>query len=177
MIGRKRKRKRRVGWFQSVSTVLLIATSEVQADTSSTKPLISELLIITAKHGWVADMDTLCESLKLPPAADCKFQQMSIGPDAPGSVDKFGINLPLAGSSQGKFVLMFQTNPLVGNFFVVSPEGELKESYFRIKGTGYLATPSDDARRAFDRSLTFWRDNLPALKALVEDDAIPKPKR
>jgi hypothetical protein len=136
--------------------------------------LVSELTTIVERDGWRADLGRMCVTMKLSSEADCKFKQISVSPNEAGTTDSHGFNVPLSGAGSVTYVVIFHNGPLVGNFFVVSPQGELKASFYRAKGVDYTEVPTADARRAFDASMTFWSDNLQTLKDLIAGGNLPK---
>lgn len=135
--------------------------------------LVPELTNIVQRHGWPADMARMCVAMKLGKEADCKFKQISVSASEPGTVDNHGFNVPL-GDGPVTYIVIFHLGPLVGNFFVVSPDGELKAAFYRAKGVDYTKVPLQDARRAFDASMAFWNDNLPMLKKMIAKGPLPQ---
>ena len=136
--------------------------------------LVSELTTIVERDGWRSNLGRMCVAMKLGPEADCKFKQISVSPNEPGTTDSHGFNVPLSDAGSVMYVVIFHNGPLVGNFFVVSPQGELKASFYRAKGIDYTEVPIAAAHRAFDTSLAFWRDNLQTLKDLIAGGNLPR---
>jgi hypothetical protein len=137
--------------------------------------LVSELTRIVVKHGWPTDLGRMCVAMKLGSEADCKFTQVSVSPSEPGTVDSYGFNVPLRSVGPAPYLIIFHLGPLVGDFFVVSPQGKLKASFYRAKGINYTEVPLLDARRAFDASMVFWRKNLQPIKILIAAGKLAKP--
>jgi hypothetical protein len=137
--------------------------------------LMSELTSIVTREGWPTDMGRMCVAMKLSPEADCNFTQVSVNPSEPGTVDSYGFNVPLRSGGPPTYVVIFHLGPLVGDFFLVSPQGQLKASFYRAKGIDYTEVPLADARRAFDASVEFWRTHLQSLKTLIAVGNHPKP--
>jgi hypothetical protein len=142
---------------------------------SDRAPLVSQLTSIVVRHGWPTDLGRMCVAMKLGPEADCKFTQVSVSPSEPGTVDSYGFNVPFRSTGPAKYVVIFHLGPLVGDFFVVSPQGKLKAAFYRAKGIDYTDVPPADARRAFDASIVFWRTHLQSLKTLIAAGNLPKP--
>jgi hypothetical protein len=137
--------------------------------------LVPQLTSVVVRHGWPTDLGRMCVAMKLGPEADCKFTQISVSPNEPGTIDNYGFNVPLGSADPSRYVVIFHLGPLVGDFFVVSPQGKLKASFYRAKGIDYTEVPLADARRAFDASMVFWRTHLQALKNLIAAGNLPKP--
>ena len=97
--------------------------------------LVSELTRIVVKHGWPTDLGRMCVAMKLGSEVDCKFMQVSVSPSEPGTVDSYGSNVPLRTVGPDPYVVMFHLGPLIGDFFVVSPQGRLEASFYRAKPT------------------------------------------
>jgi hypothetical protein len=137
--------------------------------------LVSELTSIVVRHGWATDLGHMCVAMKLGPEGDCKFTQISVSPSEPVTTDSYGFNVLLRKAGPVTYVVIFHLGPLVGDFFVVSSQGELKASFYRAKGIDYTEVPISDARRAFDASMVFWRKHLQPLKGLIAAGKLPKP--
>jgi hypothetical protein len=137
--------------------------------------LVSKLTRIVVRHGWPTDLGRMCVAMKLAPKTDCKFRQISVSANEPGTIDNYGFNVPLRKPGPATYVVIFHLGPLVGDFFVVSPQGKLKASFYRAKGVDYTEVPIADARRAFDASMVFWGNNLQPLKNLIAAGNLPKP--
>ena len=129
--------------------------------------LVSELVTLVAQHGWSANMGRMCAAMKIGTDQDCKFKQISISPGEPGTIDNYGFNVPISGSSSPSYVVMFHLRPLIGSFFVMSPSGKLIASYYRAQGVDYTAITEDEARGPFEEALAFWQSNLPELKKKI----------
>ena len=136
--------------------------------------LVMELTNIVAQRGWVVDMGRMCVAMQLRSQADCRFKQLSISAGEPGTIDNHGFNVPLDKVGPSPYVVIFHLGPLVGNFFVVSPDGELKAAFYRAKGVDFTEIPMQNARRAFDASFIFWSENLTKLKELIAKDNLPR---
>jgi hypothetical protein len=146
---------------------LAAQTSSASPQASEAVPNFPELLAFVASYGRPTDLGRLCEALQLGPSErDCKFHQVTI--DQGESTTTHAIGLPLSSSAAAPYVLMLHLGPLVGNIFIVSRDGVLKESYYRAKGIDYSRIGIDEARRAFAAEVGFWKDNLAQLKELGE---------
>ena len=135
--------------------------------------MMSELVGIVREHGWPANMGRMCATFNLGSESNCNFKQMAVSEGSPGTVEDHGFNLPEISTGPDSYVVIFHLTPLVGNFFVVSPEGTLKASFYRAKGVDYTEIPNEDARRAFAVAGAFWKQNLPKLKDLIAAGGTP----
>jgi hypothetical protein len=147
--------------------------SDDQRRFEENRRIIPDLMLIIVEHGWVADMGRLCAIFELGSEGDCRFKQIAVSESPPGVVDNYGFNVPL-NTPTPSYAVLFHLGPLVGNFFVVSADGTLKSSFFRAKGKDFTKIPNSDARSAFERSMTFWAENLPRLKAKIWAGDAPK---
>jgi hypothetical protein len=163
------------------AAVLMVWTFDglalAQAPSSKTDhaAIVSELTGIVTRHGWPTDLGRMCVAMKLGMEADCKFTQISVSANEPGTIDNYGFNVPLTNAGPAQYLVMFHLGPLVGDFFVVSLQGKLKASFYRAKGIDYTEVPIGDARRAFDASVVFWSKHLQPLKDLIAAGNLPKP--
>jgi hypothetical protein len=82
--------------------------------------------------------------------------------------------VPLGNIGSVDYIVIFHLGALVGDFFVVSPEAELKAAFYRAKGTDYVEIPIQDGRRAFEASLFFWSENLTKIKELIAKGNLPR---
>ena len=163
--------------YITVAAVLLCATIEVPSaqpagsnrpgQAADAGPVVSELMGIVGKHGWAANLGRMCVVFRHGAETECKFKQIAVSGGEPGTLDNHGFNVPLTSTAEASYVLIFHLGPLVGNFFLVSPKGELKASYYRAKGVDYTEIPTEEAGRAFAGEITFWRENLPKLKESI----------
>jgi hypothetical protein len=135
--------------------------------------MMSELIGIVREHGWSASMGRMCAAFKLGSESNCNYKQMAVTESPPGTVDNHGFNLPEISTGPDSYVVIFHLTPLVGNFFVVSPDGTLKASFYRGKGVDYTEIPNEDASRAFAAAVAFWKQNLPKLKDLIAAGGAP----
>jgi hypothetical protein len=104
--------------------------------------LVSELTTTVLQHGWPTDLGRMCVAMKLGLGSECKFKQISVSPSGPGAVDYYGFNVPFSNARSVPYVIIFHLGPLVGDFFVVSPQGKLKASFYRAKGIDYVEIPA-----------------------------------
>jgi len=126
--------------------------------------LVSELAALTREHGWTANLGRLCPAMRIGTEADCRFKQVSVSASPAGTIDHHGFNIQIVAASSEPAVLVFHLGPLIGNFFLVSPQGEVKTAFYRAKGVDFTEIPIAEASAAFEASLKFWDDNLPTLK-------------
>ena len=66
--------------------------------------------------------------------------------------------------------LIFHLSPLVGEVFVVSPDGHLITAFLRFKRTGYNRVPNEEVSQEFNRDMAYWTNNLPRLKKTLQAD-------
>jgi hypothetical protein len=142
-----------------------LAKMEVSNNTAADSYFISKLVHLVEKHGWRVNMGRMCSLMKLNSERDCKFKQISVSSDAPDSIGTNGFNVPE--DSDQQYVVIYRVDPLVGKFFVVSLDGNLKSAFFRAKGIDYTEIPLADARQAFEASIGFWKTSLEAIKGMI----------
>lgn len=125
---------------------------------------LSEIVQLVETRGWSADLGRICQEFALEPlGSDCIFKQISVQEEQ-GRGDPRGINVP-ARTSEVSCVLIFHLGPLVGEFFIVSPQGELLKTFIRTKGRGYEQISNDDVRDEFLADLAYWTDNFTRIRA------------
>ena len=134
------------------------------AGTPDKAALVSELTALTVEYGWTANLSRLCPAMRVGTEADCRFKQVSVSASPAGTIDNHGFNVQVAAAGSEPALLLFHLGPLIGNFFLVSPQGEIKAAFYRAKGVDFTEIPIAEASAAFETSLKFWRDNLPILK-------------
>jgi hypothetical protein len=137
-------------------------------------PLVIELTAMVAQHGWVANLGRMCPAMRIGAEADCGFKQISISASPPGTIDNHGFNVQLHSPDRESAIIIFHLGALVGNFFILSRAGELKSAFYRTRGLDYMENSVEEARPAFEASLTFWRENLPKLKELIAAGNLPR---
>jgi hypothetical protein len=156
------------------SSHLAAQTQPAPPQTSNAVPNFSELLAFVERYGRPTDLGRLCVALQLGVSErDCKFHQVTI--DQGDNTTKHAVGLPLSPSPSAPYVLMLHLGPLIGNIFIVSRDGALKESYYRARGVDYTRLSDEDGRRAFAVEIDFWKDNLAQLKNLGESGGRPRP--
>jgi hypothetical protein len=119
--------------------------------------------------GWQKDLGNLCSRFRLD-AASCTFKQLSVR-DSQAQDHPRAFNVP----EQGRELLMFHLRPLVGEFFVVSPQGKLMRAYYRAVGRDYEQLPPHEAEAEFQADLRYWLDNLDRLKQASSGRSAPAP--
>jgi class 3 adenylate cyclase len=136
--------------------------------------LVIELTAMVAQHGWVANLGRMCPAMRIGAEADCRFKQISVSASPPGTIDNHGFNVQLHSPDRESAIIIFHLGALVGNFFILSRAGELKSAFYRARGLDYMENSVEEARPAFEASLTFWRENLPKLKELIAAGNLPR---
>ena len=160
--------------------LLLCLGARSQAQTSSRNekpdpaPLVGELTALVAQHGWVANLGRVCPAMRIGGETDCRFKQISVSASPPGTIDNHGINVQLPSPDRESAIVIFHLGTLVGNFFVLSRAGDLKSAFYRASGIDYTEVSIEEARPAFEASLTFWRENLPKLKEQIAAGNLPR---
>ena len=138
--------------------------------------VISQMAELVEKHGWTADMGSMCSTFKIGLSSDCKFRQLAVSEGEPGTINNYGFNVPLEGFKSARYVVLFHLTPLVGSFFVVSIDGELKSSFYRRPSTDYLENHIADSQGSFETVLKFWEDNLDMIRKMIAAGNFPLPK-
>ena len=154
--------------------LLKAASAQIPRVTADRAALVAELTNIVGSNGWTADMGRMCVAMRLGSQSDCKFKQLSVSSNEPGTIDSHAFNVPLGNVGSVNYVVIFHLGALVGDFFVVSPDGELKAAFYRAKGTDYAEIPIQDGRRAFEASLFFWNENLTRIKEFIAKGNLPR---
>lgn len=128
----------------------------------------SDVIHLVQERGWQVDLGNICTELSLAKGAGgCAFKQLSVQ-EAEGRRDPRGFNVSALAQSAAPYVVVFHLNPLVGEFFVVSPEGHLISAFLRFKGTGYKHVPNEDVQAEFRKDIAYWTDNFARLKRGLE---------
>ncbi len=127
---------------------------------------ISEVVELVAAKGWKANLGRICSAFGLDiPDHQCVFRQVSVQ-EIEGRGDPRGFNVPPSGpGGRPDFIVMFHLGPLVGEFFVASPGGELLKAFYRAKGREYEELPLDHVREEFERDLQYWLKNLSRVRS------------
>ena len=129
---------------------------------------IAEIVELVESKGWRADLGRLCAEFALPqPNTQCIFNQVSVQ-EIESRGDPRGFNVPPRQDGSLPFVLIFHLGPLVGEFFVASPEGVLIKAFYRSKGRNYEEIPIEDVREEFHRDLEYWMANLNRVRTGLE---------
>lgn len=137
---------------------------------SSHSAELSEVLELVRTKGWKADLGQICDEFGLEPlGSDCIFKQISVQ-EVQGRGDPRGFNVPV-GAGDVSYVLIFHLSPLVGEFFIVSPQGELLKAFIRTKGRGYEKIANDDVRDEFRADLAYWKDNFTRIRTGLDDQS------
>lgn len=155
-----RQHKSRNAWSVGTIVTLLLVVG-VQ------RPLAAELPDIIAfveSNGWRADFGSMCVNFGLASPADCVFRQISVR-ETEGNGYPRGINVPPRVGNEIPYILLFHLTPLVGEFHVVSAQGELLKTFYRAKGRGYDQVPNNEFRDEFIADLKYWMENFERLRA------------
>jgi hypothetical protein len=140
------------------------------AQTVPLEATLSEIIDFVRQHGWSANLGDVCAKFEVAKfSPDCRFLQISVQDDSVGGEPK-GFNLPIITRGELPYVLIFHLGPLVGEFLIVSPKGDLIASYVRAKGRDYERISNDEARSAFNREVSYWKTNLWRLKQAKDAD-------
>lgn len=123
-----------------------------------------DVLRLVQERGWRVDFKNLCMDLGLAElATNCRFRQLSVQDDSERGYPR-GFNVSEQPGSRGYVVFLFHLNPLVGEFFVVSPQGELLRAYVRTRGRGYAQVPNEVIGEEFNADVTYWIANFDRLR-------------
>ena len=131
-----------------------------------------EVVQYVQQQGWRADLGDMCTKFELPRSGDdCIFRQLSLQDQREARSDPRGFNVPAVPAiwnTGPHYVVIFHLRPLVGEFFIVSPDGILMRVYLRFKGTDYSRVPNEEVQQEFDKNLAYWTTNLSRLKKGLE---------
>jgi hypothetical protein len=137
---------------------------------SSDSAELSEIVEFVQLKGWRADLGRICQEFSLEPfGADCVFKQISVQ-EVQSRGDPRGFNVRV-GAEGVSYVLIFHLGPLVGEFFIVSPQGQLLKTFIRTKGRGYEQISNDEVRDEFRTDLAYWTDNLDRIRAGLDSQS------
>lgn len=124
----------------------------------------SDVVHFVERQGWRINLGDICTKLELPQSDnDCFFQQLSVQ-ETEGRSDPRGLNVPATVNVAAPYALIFHFSPLVGKFFVVSPDGVLIKAFVRLKGADYSRVPNEDVSEEFNKDLAYWTKNFFRLK-------------
>ncbi len=157
---------RRLGVAASIILLSLAQSVQVQSQQSAQAPTptFSEVIEFVQKQGWQVNLGALCVQIGLPQdGGNCVYKQINVE-EIKGRGDPRGFNVPAISSGPVAHVLVFHLSPLVGEFFVVSPRGELIKAYYRSKGTGYNPIPNAEVEQEFKKDLAYWMENFDRVK-------------
>ena len=150
------------------SCTLIDDTTEVAAEKFAASVTFSDIVQFVERQGWRVNLGDMCTKFGLPLSGnDCAFQQLSVE-ETEGQSGPRGFNVSVASNSGAPHVLIFHLNPLVGEFFVVSPDGVLRRAFLRFKGTGYSRVSNEDVMEEFNKDLAYWTKNFFRLKEDLE---------
>jgi hypothetical protein len=133
-----------------------------------------DVLRLVQERGWRTDFHGLCRQLDLPELADrCVFRQLSVEDDSERGYPR-GFNVSES-TADGPVVFLFHLNPLLGEFYIVSPDGTLLRSYTRAHGRGYERIPNETVGAEFSADIAYWIMNFERLKRGLGVAAQPGP--
>lgn len=128
----------------------------------------SDVVRFVQQQGWRINLGDICTKMGLPQSGDdCFFQQLSVQ-ETEGRSDPRGLNVPTVSNTSPPYVLIYHFSPLVGEFFVVSPDGVLMRAFVRFKGTDYSRVSNEDVSEEFNKDLAYWTKNFFRLKKGLE---------
>lgn len=149
------------------AAILFALTSRpLRSEEVSDSALIDKIAQHVDLYGWKADMGRMCRAFELFPSANCTFKQIAVSDAPTGILDNHGFNIRIGNANGPTELVIYHLTPWRGDFFVVSPTGELRASFKRAKGIDYTPVPLAEGRQAFARALAYWRANLEKVKAL-----------
>lgn len=127
----------------------------------------TDVVRLVQTQGWSANLGDMCDKMSLAEkVADCIFHQISVE-ETDGRGDPRGFNVRMS-SNAPKHILIFHLKPLAGEFFLVSPEGNLLKAFVRFKGSDYSLVPNEEVREEFNADIEYWKKNFTRLKLGLE---------
>lgn len=171
----EQKRSRlRNAWRLYVKIAVCIAVGAQRAHAAELSEII-EIIELVETKGWRADLGRICADFGLSsPGSDCIVKQISIQ-EIEGRGDPRGFNVPARVEDALPYVLIFHLSPLVGEFYVMSPQGEMLKAFYRAKGRGYEQVSIDEFHDEFVADLNYWKDNFTRIRAGI--DSQPEQRR
>lgn len=144
----------------------LLKSAEALSRIARGDPALSsfaDIVRLVQERGWQANLGVICAELGLAEISDnCVFNQVSVQASENGEGPR-GINVPVISNSEISYVLIFHLRPLVGEFFIVSPQGSLIKAFVRRKGAGYSKIANEEVDEEFKADLAYWTANLDRL--------------
>lgn len=129
---------------------------------------ITDVVRLVQTQGWSVNLGDMCDKMSLPEkGANCIFQQISVE-ETVGRGDPRGFNVRTPSDAAPKHILIFHLKPLAGEFFLVSPEGNLLKAFVRFKGSDYSLVPNEEVREEFNADIEYWKKNFTRLKLGLE---------
>ena len=132
------------------------------ADGSNASPALADVIAFVNRSGWPVDLGRMCKAFNVS-QSDCRFRQVAVDTSQDG-LDNHGFNVPVEATDVSGYVVIFHLRPLIGEFYLASPEGELRAALYRAKGLDFTPIANDEARHAFESEVSFWRVNLIGLE-------------
>lgn len=138
------------------------------AQNGSASAIFLDVVRLVERQGWRTSLGDMCTKFWLPAGGnDCSFLQLSVQ-ETEGRGDPRGLNVSVSPNSGTPYVLIFHLNPLVGEFFVVSPDGALLRVFVRFKGADYKRISNEEVREEFNKDIAYWMGNFVRLKSALE---------
>jgi len=154
---------------EGLSLASSIEPLRLPAKNGSMRVTFSDVAQYVQQHGWRADFGDMCTKFELPRSGDdCIFRQLSLQDQRGVDSDPRGFNVPAVWKAGHQYVLIFHLRPLVGEFFIVSPDGLLMRAYLRFKGTDYSLVPNEEVQQEFNKNFAYWTTNFSRLKKAFE---------
>jgi hypothetical protein len=139
------------------------------AKNGSMRVTFSDVVQFVQQQGWRVDLGDMCTKFELPGSGDdCVFRQLSLQDQREARSDPRGFNVPAVWNTGPHYVMIFHLRPLVGEFFIVSPDGILMRAYLRFKGTDYSLVPNEEVQQEFNKNFAYWTTNFSRLKKAIE---------
>ena len=172
----------RSGAMAALSALTLASSTAAAAETGPVRSLLStvgassasqpgmfDIVRLVRSHGWSAQLKQVCRAFSLDDAT-CRFHQIAL--DASDDLSKHGFNVS-EGPPDSSYIVLFRLRPLVGEFFLLSAEGDLIAAAYRAKGAYYEPIPANEARAALESEVSYWLDNFPRIAADITTGARP----
>ncbi|MBN8956968.1 MAG: hypothetical protein J0H17_10405 [Rhizobiales bacterium] len=135
------------------------------------KSTLDDVIALVHRRGWPAKLGRVCAVFEPSSSStNCRFHQIALDAGV-GTLDKHSFNVPLTTAESLPYVLMFRLRPLLGEFFVVSPRGQLLATFYRSRGADYTKIPNDEAAQAFEAELSYWQSNFLRIEQDLDNSA------
>lgn len=170
----------RIGTMAALSALTLAPYAAVAVETgaisspfapvktsSASQPGMFDIVRLVRSHGWSAQLKQVCRAFSLNDTT-CRFHQIAL--DATDDLSKHGFNVS-EGPPDSSYIVLFRLRPLIGEFFLLSAEGDLISAAYRAKGAYYEPIPANEARAALKSEVSYWLDNFPRIAADITTGA------